>query len=148
LESSSRALWRSAYGHSTDGLLFFAEDILGDQFCISSKENSVLRFSAETAGLAFVAESIEKWADVILADYNVETGWSLAHEWQIRNCSLEPGQRLQPKIPFVYGGEYVIENLWAGDAVEGMLFKGEVALKVRDLPDGTQVKLQVGKADS
>jgi hypothetical protein len=49
-----------------------------------------------------------------------------------------------PKIPFVMGGEYNIENLWAGDAVQGMRFKGDMALQIRDVPDGGAVKLNIG----
>jgi len=41
------------------------------------------------------------------------------------------------------GGEYTIENLWAGDAVQGMRFKGDVALQIRDVPDGGAVKLKI-----
>jgi hypothetical protein len=140
---NSITLWRSAYGHLADGLLFFAEDSFGDQFCLSNTRSGVFRFASETAETVHLAESIEEWAELILSNYEFETGWPLAHEWQTRNGILEFGQRLQPKIPFVYGGEYKIENLWAGDAVKGMLFKAEIALKIKDLPDGAQIQLKI-----
>jgi hypothetical protein len=50
-----------------------------------------------------------------------------------------------PKSPFFLGGAYEIENLWAGDAVEGMRFKADVAMQTRNMPDGTQVHLVIGK---
>ena len=84
------------------GLLCFAGDIFQDQFCLSKA--GVVRFKAETGETAFVAHSIEKWADVILSDYQFETGWPLAHEWQLTNGPLVPGKRLMPKTPFFLGG--------------------------------------------
>src|SRR5579859_1002630 len=47
-EWNSRTLWRSAYADLTDGLLFFGEDVFGDQFCLSARDSTVLRFHAET----------------------------------------------------------------------------------------------------
>jgi len=142
-EWNSGTLWRSAYDSLTEGLLFFGEDIFSDQFCLSAKQKGVFRFYAETAETTLLAESVEDWADFILANYEAETGWPLAHQWQVKNGQLEFGQRLQPRIPFVYQGQYDLDNLWAGDAIKGMLFKGELALKVKDLPNGTRVELKV-----
>jgi hypothetical protein len=48
-----------------------------------------------------------------------------------------------PKTPFFLGGEYKIENLWAGDSVEGMRLKGDLAIQTRHVPEGTQVRLRV-----
>jgi hypothetical protein len=143
---NSQTLWRNAYADLTDGLLFFAEDILGDQFCISGIQSGVFRFDSERGETTNIAASIEGWAHKILSDYRVETGWPLANQWQTKHGPLLLGTRLQPKIPFVYGGAYALDNLWAGDSVEGMLFKGEVALKVRDLPEGSQVQMQIKKS--
>ena len=142
-EWNSETLWRSAYEDLAQNLFFFAEDVFGDQFCLSKMEVGVLRFDAERGEASVMADSIEEWANSILTNYEVETGWPLAQEWQAQHGPLQLGTRLQPKIPFVYGGEYNLENLWAGDAVKGMLFKGEVALKVRNVPDGTPVKMEI-----
>jgi hypothetical protein len=138
------SLWRNEYQDLARGLLFFGEDILQDQFCLPLKHKGVFRFVAETGQIEFFADSVEKWAQRILADYRAETGWPLAQEWQQKNGPLPQGQRLMPKIPFVMGGEYNIENLWAGDAVQGMRFKGDMALQIRDVPDGGAVKLNIG----
>jgi hypothetical protein len=46
-----------------------------------------------------------------------------------------------PKIPFFLGGSYSMENLWAGDAVEGMRFKADLAIQTKNLPDGSQVRI-------
>jgi hypothetical protein len=136
-------LWRNQYQGLAEGLFFFAEDIFQDQFCLSQKEEGVFRFIAETGQTTFSGSSLEKWAERIMTDCRVETGSPLAHEWQEKNGPLKDGQRLMPKIPFIMGGEYNLENLWAGNALEGMRFKGDLALQARHLPDGSQIKLNL-----
>src|SRR5215813_6409344 len=136
-------LWRNGYHDLAEGLLFFAQDMLQDQFCLSRTNSEVFRFHAETGQIAFMADSLEAWAGVILRNYETETGWSLAHEWQAKNGPLPLGKRLMPKTPFFLGGEYKIENLWAGDPLEGMLFKADLAMQTRSLPEGAKVKLKV-----
>ncbi len=140
---NSDSLWRNDYGDLAAGLLFFAEDVFQDQFCLSS--HGVLRFNAETGGTKPIADSLEGWAELVLRDYAVETGYPVAKEWQLKNGPLQPGQRLIPKTPFLLGGGFSTENLWAGDAVEGMRFKADVAMQTRNLPNGTQVRMVIGK---
>jgi hypothetical protein len=138
-EWNSDGFWRSNYGDLTSGLLFFAENIFQDQFCLST--SGVLRFHAETGGTKLMANSLESWAGIILRDYDHETGWRFASRWQAENGPLPPGKTLMPKTPFFLGGAYSVENLWAGDAVEGMRFKADLATQTRTLPDGTQVRI-------
>ena len=140
---NSESLWRDEYQDLADGLLFFAEDALQDQFCLSTKENSVFRFIAETGRTSFIADSIEHWADVIMSDPLTQTRCPFVHEWQLKNGPLPPGKRLLPRIPFFLGGEYKIENFWAGNPLEGMRLKGDLAIQTRDLPDGARVRLRV-----
>ena len=140
---NSESLWRRDYGGLADGLLFFAENLLQDQFGLSAR--GVVRFDAETGETKFIADSIEKWAETLLANYEYETAWPLARQWQTEHGPLPAGKRLMPKTPFVLGGKYSMDNLWIGDAVEGMRFKADVAMQTRNLPDGTQIRLVVGK---
>lgn len=51
-----------------------------------------------------------------------------------------------PKTPFFLGGEYSVSNLFAGDPLEGMRFKADLAMQTRDLSDGSKVRLHVGKS--
>ncbi len=138
-EWNADALWRNGYEDLAEGLLFFAEDIFQDQYCISS--DGVLRFFAETGATVLLADTIENWAEKLLSDYKRETAWPLASQWQDENGPLPEGKRLMPKIPFFLGGEYAIENFWAGDSVEGMRFKANLAIQTRNLPSGSQVTI-------
>jgi hypothetical protein len=140
---NSDSLWRREYQDLATGLLFFAEDLFQDQFCLSA--HGVLRFKAETGETTLVADSIEKWAGILLNDYDYETAWPLARKWQVEHGPLPAGKRLMPTTPFFLGGAYLLENLWAGNSVEGMRFKADVAIQTRNLPDGTPVRLVVGR---
>jgi hypothetical protein len=140
---NANVLWRNEYHDLAEGLLFFAEDVFQDQFCLSTKQSGVFRFHAESGQIDFLADSLEKWAARILSNDRVETGWPLAHEWQAKNGPLPRGQRLMPKTPFFMGGEYTLENLWAGNPIEGMRLKGDLAMQTRHLPSGTKVKLSI-----
>lgn len=132
-------LWRQYYGDLADGCLFFAEDVFGFQFVI--KDDLVWSFDAETGNLTEIGESLEAWAATILNDYEFQTGYPFAHEWQTNNGPLLPTERLFPKYPFVLGGKYEISNLVASNAVYGMQFRGYVAQQLKGLPGGTKVEL-------
>lgn len=140
---NANVLWRNEYQDLAEGLLFFAEDIFQDQFCLSAKQNGVFRFHAESGQTDSFSDSLEKWAARILSNDRVETGWPLAHEWQTMNGPLPNGQRLMPKTPFFMGGEYTLENLWAGNPIEGMRLKGDIAVQTRNMPSGTKIRLNI-----
>lgn len=144
LESwNAEPLWRSEYQELAKGLLFFAEDILQDQFCLSLKQSGVFRFYAESGQTDCLADSIEGWAERVLSNSRTETAWPLLHDWQEKNGLVPRGQRLLPRIPFFMGGEYAIENLWAGNPLEGMRLKGDLAMQTRNLKTGTKVRLKI-----
>ncbi|RZM74389.1 SMI1/KNR4 family protein [Pseudoalteromonas rubra] len=138
---NSEALWRKDYNGLADGCLFFAEDIFGGQFCI--KNGVVCAFDPETAGLEEMAASIEQWAQEILNEYNVWTGYSLAHVWQEHSGALSSELRLMPKTPFVCGGQFELDNLIAINAVSGMKSRANLACQIVDLPDGAQIEFKI-----
>jgi hypothetical protein len=135
--------WRKEYGDRVQGYLFFAEDIFGVQFAIYNR--GVKKFDPETGEFEDFATDLEEWATKILEDYNYETGYQFAHDWQLQNGPLPAGKRLLPKIPFVLGGAYEIEFLYAADALNGMMFRADICRQIRDLPDGAQIKLKIIK---
>jgi hypothetical protein len=134
-------LWRNAYKGLADGCLFFAEDLFGGQFCI--KDSKIYAFDSETGALDYLADDMESWAKAIISDYEVLTGYPLAHQWQKQNGELPAGKRLLPRMPFVAGGEFVLDNLYLADVVEGMRFRADIASQIKDLPDGAKIKFNV-----
>jgi hypothetical protein len=55
--------------------------------------------------------------------------------------------RLVPKIPFVCGGRYEVNNLYPLNEVKGRQFRASIARQIRDLPDGSQVILDISPTD-
>jgi hypothetical protein len=139
IEWNKHDLWRSEYDGLVDGLFFFAEDAFGVQFAIHG--DLIVSFDPETGEIKNIASTLEGWAELILSDYPLMTGYPIAHAWQQINGMLQVGKRLLPKTPFILGGEFEINNLIAVDAVDGMRYRGELWRQLRDLPDGTQIRL-------
>jgi hypothetical protein len=134
-------LWRFEYAELADRTLFFAEDAFGNQFCLHG--GRVCSFDAETGEMNSLSKDIQGWVQQILSDYAVLTGHPLMHLWQEKNGSIPAGARLMPKIPFVLGGQYSLENLYALSAVSAMKTRGNLARQLKDLPDGSQVEFRV-----
>jgi len=138
---NNESLWRYEYQDLASNLVFYAEDLFGNQFALESGQ--VVLFDAETGDKEVLAQDINGWAKLILEDNNYRTGYSLGHKWQAKNGALEAGKRLIPKIPFVLGGEYSVENLYALEDEKSMRLRGDLAIQIRDLPDGAQVKYTI-----
>jgi hypothetical protein len=134
-------LWRDAYGTISEQQWFFAEDVFGGQFAVGPAGVSV--FDPETGSSKPMASSLEAWARAILDDYAMLTGFPLAHEWQATNGPLRAGRRLLPTIPFVMGGGYTVDNLRDVESVEAMRHRAAIAVQIRDLPDGSKVRLRI-----
>jgi hypothetical protein len=136
------SLWKRQYGPELADLQFFAEDVFGGQFALGPR--GVVSFDPETAETTLLAKDIDGWATAVLADYNVLTGYQIAHDWQARNRPLAGGERLVPKIPFVLGGGFTADNVYAMDAVRGMHLRADLARQIKNLPDGAQARYVVG----
>lgn len=134
-------LWRNEYKGMADGCLFFAEDVFGGQFCI--KDGKVHVFEPETGVLEYLANDIEGWAEAIVSNFEVLTGYSLAHQWQSLHGHIPANKRLLPRIPFIAGGEFTLDNLYLADSVEGMKFRAYIANQIKDMPDGSQIKFDI-----
>lgn len=138
---NSEELWRKDYKGMAGTAVFFAEDVFGTQFCL--REGLVATFDPETGAFEPMAEDIEDWAQKVLNEYGLWTGYKVAHEWQLAHGPIRAGSRLVPTTPFVLGGDYSVANVQAIDAVKGMKYRASIALQIRDLPDGTPIALRV-----
>jgi len=139
---NDQKLWKSRYGdEQTQNTLFFAEDAFGCQFGFF--ENGVYSFDPETGEFDLICKDFIEWCDLIVSEYKQYTGYQLIHEWQKVNGSITFGHRLCPKLPFVLGGQYEIDNLYSTPALDGMLLRASVATQIRDLPDGSSIKIEI-----
>ncbi|WP_196487091.1 SMI1/KNR4 family protein [Burkholderia stagnalis] len=138
VEWNAPDLWVDEYQGMAVGAVFFAEDIFGMQFCL--RAGGVYSFDPETANFEHLARDLEGWAKLVLDDYEYRTGYPLAHEWQQSEGRLMPGLRLVPKTPFVAGGDFAVENLYALNAVKAMVLRASLAVQIKELPDGTPIQ--------
>lgn len=132
--------WSVSYGEMAHGYDFFAHDLFGNPFAFSNE--GVVLFNAETGESEVIAPTLEGWAQAVLSE-DYWTGAALARAWQARHGPLQEGQRLLPKQLFVLGGEYGLDNLYAGEAVEGLRFRASIAQQIFGLPDGAEIQLVV-----
>jgi hypothetical protein len=139
-EWNDLSLWKTYYGDMAPLGLCFAQDIFGSQYML---HRGVSIFDPETAEVEKVANSIEEWAGLILADPSAWCGAELSLAWQACNGALGRRQRLVPITPFVLGGEFSESNLAPIDAVRGMKLRAELATQIRDLPEGFEVIYKV-----
>lgn len=119
---------------------FFAEDVFGDQF--SLRDGRVERMNAETGQFSEMADSLETWAALMLEEFEAETGYEVARDWQKEHGPLPEGFRLVPRKPFLIGGEYEVGNLIAKDEVAAMRMRGKFASHIRNLPDGAKIRVR------
>ena len=145
LQWNDTAQWKAEYKVDLSSVVFFAEDIFGVQFCVN--HNAVNSFDPETGELAAIAGNLEDWARWVLEDARTRTGWPLAHLWQQQKGPLKLGTRLLPKVPFVFGGQFAVENLYALDETEGMRFRASIANQIHDSPDGSKVVLDIKRSE-
>ncbi len=143
-EWNSSDLWKADYRGLADNIFCFAEDVFGQQFVVH--EGKIGTFEVETGDFTIVALSLEEWASMMLLDYNQMTGFSLAHEWQVRHGPLHPRHRLLAKTPFVLGGEFSLANLAALDSLQLMKTLGNLAHQIHALPDGSRIEFKLMKA--
>ncbi|WP_252512313.1 SMI1/KNR4 family protein [Acinetobacter bereziniae] len=134
-------LWKKEYDQNLSNVIFFAEDIFGVQFCL--KDNKIFTFDPETGDYEYLADSLEEWAEKILLDYDILTGASLAHEWQVLHGNIPNGMRLLPKKPFVLGGDYTLENMYLEDSIKGMKYRACIANQIKNLHDGTEIRINI-----
>jgi hypothetical protein len=133
--------WRSAYRKLADGLFAFAEDAFGNQFCYERRR--IVRLQAETGDRETMADRLEEWAQAILSDPDKELGLWLLREWRSAGNTVQPGQHLCPKLPFVTGGPFETSNLHVIDRHESMVFKGDFAWQIRNVPTGAKIRMTI-----
>jgi hypothetical protein len=138
---NSQTLWKEEYGGLADGLNCFAEDIFGVQFCFAERE--IWKFDPETGELERLAADLDEWASKILLDYRGLTGFQISHNWQKAHGPLEARNRLMPKVPFVLGGKYELDNLVAISSERLMRNMGNLAHQISSLPDGSTIKFKI-----
>jgi len=119
----------------------FAADAFGDLYAVA--DGIIVKVETETGRMEPVAETVEGWASAILADPDVELGEGFLREWESSRGPLPAGQRLYPRRPFIFGGEFDPENIVAATFEEMLRFRAYLVEQTKDLPDGARVRFEV-----
>ncbi len=126
------------------GKKVFASDAFGNQFGMDISTGEIWFVDIDLAEAFKVANSIDSWCERLLSDFETLTGYEIAKDWQTQNRALEPGERLFPKKPFILGGEWSVDNLWAADCFSNIGFRAYLANQLRSVSDGEYVSIDLG----
>ena len=136
-EWNRKPLWKDKYSFiDLAPVCFFAENAFGEQWGVI--DDKIVFFDPETGELSLFAENIDDWAKIILDDYEYHTAWPLMHDWQVDNGAIGYGYRLIPIKPFVMEGEFAVDNLHSVKDVDGMLYRGDIAVQLYNSEHGDQ----------
>jgi hypothetical protein len=131
-------------GYKKENCKYFAEDIFGNLFC--EQNEKIYLLDLESGIYEHIANSTEEWAQRILEDHNYLTGYPLAKLWQEKVRKLENGERLVPKIFFVLGGDYSVENLYALNGIRALQLRIDLYNQIKDIQDGEKVEIKIKKS--
>ena len=142
LDRINSLLWKEMY--LAGNLFFFAQDTFAHQYGIDRKTKSFFKLDLETGVQTKMADTLEQFFEIILKDFEYQTGWPLAHQWQSTHSPLSVGRRLCPIIPFMANGEFEVGNLFEEDMFNIIAFFSDWHRQTKHLPDGTQISIDVG----
>lgn len=131
-----------SYGELTDGLFSFGQEIFGNQFAFEIESGSIIYFIIETGERQKIADNFSRWLDELFSNFEFLTGVPYKKQWEKEN-SINLGQRLQPKIPFVIGGDYIVSNFYAVNFPKYIHYNADIAKQVVNLKDGEKVRLNI-----
>ena len=135
--------WKSKYaaaGIAVPGEII-AEGFLGDQYAVV--DSLVVRWDPETGETESTDIPADAWIAGVREDASSQEPVWLLEEWERSNGPLSVTKHLAPKLFFVLGGEFEVENLYSADAASDLAWRAQLAHQIRDLPDGAEVKLHV-----
>lgn len=118
----------------------FGEDLFGNQFVFYS--DGVGMLTIETGEIEFIAKNFIGWLQELKEETDYYSGESIILEWTKKN-EIELYERLTPKIPFVLGGEFKIENLYKNNYKKILEINAYFAKQIKDLPDGQSINLGI-----
>lgn len=134
--------WRSAYKELiNERLIFFAEDVFGNQFAFD--DGRVVYFDVENGRASPFAKSFSEWLSITLEDPVDTLQLMLYRNWLGKGQRLEPSEHLCPVYPFIVKGNPPLEEIYPVKSMEDMMYKGNFAYQIKDVPDGAQIKIRV-----
>ena len=138
------SLLQNEFGEIITGLFSFGQDLFGNQFCFDIEKGGIVFFCSETGEREIISSGFSDWINLLHEKLEYFTGMNTLQSW-ILNNEFYFNQRLYPAIPFIMGGEYKINNLFASALPDYLKAYANITRQVDNLPDGTPVKLNIIK---
>lgn len=110
-----------------------------------STENEFWRICPEELYCEKIADSQSEY-EKLLSDSEFIEDWEMDNLVQIAKDTvgkLMQGEKYCLKLPGVLGGEYNSENIGKVSQMEQIGFSGDLAKQIKDLPDGTEFKIEI-----
>ncbi len=133
---------KEEYNNIAAGLIFFGQDVFGNQFCFNEQDGKITFFNIETGDREIIAYDIDDWIGLLFDETDYFTGYKLLRVWKIEN-GFSFNQRLCPKLPFILGGGYTVSNMYASTFPDYIKTAANIAKQVYNLPDGTNFKIKI-----
>lgn len=125
------------------------EEVVGENdfgnLMIKDTHGKYWRLCPEDLYCEIVADSREE-LDELSTDQEFLEDWYMQALVQQAKESLGPlsaGRKYCLVTPGALGGEYAISNIKTAPLEEMVRFSGNIALQIKDLPDGAQIQLKV-----
>jgi hypothetical protein len=123
------------------GLYSFAQDVFGNQF-VFNDEGQISLFNIESGSCDIVAQNFKESLSILINDIDYYAGITYEKMWK-GEYELALDQRIQPKIPFVIGGEYKLDNFYVNNYPAYLSYNADIAKQIYNLKDGEKVKLRI-----
>mgnify|MGYP001546136526 CR=1 FL=1 len=132
---------KESFGKIIKNDFYFAQEIFGNQFGYC--DEGIVFLNIESGERNIIARDFDEWMEILNKDLDYFTGRKLVESWNKFNNAMKPNERFCPKIPFVIGGKFEIENLFLQAFPKNILANANIATQIYELPDGTPIKLKI-----
>jgi hypothetical protein len=135
--------WKSAYGEIAKNLIFFAEDIFGDQYGyrFRASDSELVKFFVEGGKVELVHGGIDELIRAFITPQKSSLiDYSLAEKAFCVGKHPTAGQHLAFRLPLITGGDYTVENLHVESVEMHLGLLAQMSVKNLQLPDGTQIR--------
>ena len=120
----------------------FAEDALGDQYVL--RDGYVQRLDAETGELTALNADLAEFDAAVRANPIEFLNLGPLENFRAQGGILEPGQLLSVYPPYCVEAGSADRSFRAIGAEDRIRFLASLASQLRDLPDGAQIKFEIG----
>ena len=117
---------------------------IGDMF-LEDEDGKIHWLNVGDGSLELVAENKEELQEK-MDDEKIANEWfmfSLVYEIKQSGLNLTAGKLYGYKLPPVLGGEYKADNFTLISVTEHFSFSGDLHEKIKDLPDGTPINIDL-----